>query len=131
MAIVVIDAEKNKLSYAGAYNPIILIHNTELSVINPDNMPVGRHTEQDISFTKKEIEIIKGDRIFLFTDGFKDQFGGDKDKKYSFKAFKNLILETSAFPIEKQEQLIQNSFETWKKNTDQIDDVLVIGIQIE
>lgn len=131
IAVTVIDSDKNKLSYAGAFNPIIIIHNNELAIIKPDNMPVGQHSKQDISFTKNEVEIISGDRIYLFTDGFKDQFGGERDKKYSSKAFKSLILETSAFPIEKQHQLIKNSFETWSKDTDQIDDVLVVGIQIE
>lgn len=131
IAIIVVDSDKNILTFAGAFNPIILIQGNELSVIDADTMPVGRHSNEDTSFTKKELRIISGDRVFLFTDGFKDQFGGENDKKYSFKAFKNLILETSEFPIKKQQLLIQNSFETWKKDTDQIDDVLVVGIQIE
>jgi serine phosphatase RsbU (regulator of sigma subunit) len=130
IALVVVDDKHKKLSYAGAFNPLIIIRGHELTLIKADDMPIGRHYNENQLFTKKEFDLDPNDKVYLFTDGFKDQFGGEHDKKYSFKAFKNLLLESAVYPLIKQQQVIQQSFDDWMQGYEQIDDVLVFGFKV-
>ena len=79
---------------------------------------------------KKRVVQSSLDSLYLFTDGFADQFGGEKGKKYKYRPFKNLLIEINTKPIDQQELLIKNAFETWRGNLEQIDDVCVIGVRI-
>ena len=77
-----------------------------------------------------EIPINKGDRIYMFSDGYMDQFGGEKNKKFLMRRFKELIIEFDQTPINKQKNLFKSKFNSWRKNEEQIDDILIIGIEI-
>lgn len=131
IALAVINTKNNKLSFAGAFNPLILLRNNQLQKISADDMPVGKHMNENIPFSAKTIELQIGDRLYLFTDGYKDQFGGERDKKFGMKAFRDLILETGNLPIKNQEEEFNNTFDSWKNGYDQVDDVLVIGVEIK
>ena len=130
MAIAVINTDNNQLSYAGAFNPLLLFRQNTIEPIFADNMPVGKHVNDKIPFTVKSKKLKYNDRIYLFTDGYKDQFGGERNKKFGMKAFTRLLMETGNLAIDMQLENIEKTFDNWKKGYDQIDDVLVIGIEI-
>jgi serine phosphatase RsbU (regulator of sigma subunit) len=125
-----IDPETNKLLWAGANNPIWIINsNDQFKEIKANKQPIGKHTAQ-VPFTTHEIQLTKGDRIYMFTDGYADQFGGEKGKKFKNKQFQNTLLTLMNLPIEQQRDLLERKFEDWKGDLEQIDDVCVIGIKI-
>jgi serine phosphatase RsbU (regulator of sigma subunit) len=129
-ACICIDFDNLKLDYAGANNPIWIFRNNELIEIKPDKMPVGRSPKQDIEFSSKDFQLEKDDCIYLFSDGYPDQFGGPKGKKFKYKAFEELILQHVNLPMDEQKKLIENKFNTWKGDLEQVDDVCIIGIRL-
>jgi serine phosphatase RsbU (regulator of sigma subunit) len=82
-------------------------------------------------FTQEEIDLHPGDSLYFFTDGFADQFGGEKGKKFKYKPFKRFLIDLHTKPINERAQLISDSFENWRGELEQIDDVCVIGVKIE
>ncbi len=98
--------------------------------IAPDKMPVGMSPKDDTSFTLKNYTLKKGDCIYMFTDGFVDQFGGPKGKKMKYKILKETILKNCNLPMNEQKQVLQKCFMDWKANFEQVDDVLVVGIKV-
>ncbi|MBS1652625.1 MAG: SpoIIE family protein phosphatase [Bacteroidetes bacterium] len=102
----------------------------EIIEIKPDKMPVGKHDKQDIPFTLHEINLQKGDVIYTLTDGFSDQFGGEKGKKFMSKNLRELLAHNSHLPMQEQKELLEKTFAKWKGDTEQVDDVTVIGIRI-
>lgn len=131
ISLAVIDSDTNILYFAGAYNPLVISRNSELIILEADKMPVGNHVRQDTPFSTQEVNLNKGDCIYFFSDGFKDQNGGERNKKYSSRAFKDLLSGLGTLPWEKQSEIISSSFDNWKKEAEQVDDVLVMGILIE
>jgi len=122
---------KNKILHAAcANNPIWYIQNGELKEIKPDKMPVGSHTNIATPFTKHSIQLQPGDSVYLFTDGYADQFGGPKNKKFRYKQLKEILLGNTLLPMKMQKDILQKAFEDWQGKCEQIDDVLVIGIRI-
>lgn len=130
MALCVIDYDTMIMEFAGAYNPLYLIRNNELIQYKGDRMPIGSHIVEKGSFTNHKIELIKGDVFYIFSDGYMDQFGGDKGNKFSSKAFKQLVLEMHKNSMAEQLVLLEDNFENWRGQINQIDDVLVIGGRI-
>jgi serine phosphatase RsbU (regulator of sigma subunit) len=124
------DTETQQLQYSGAYNPLILIRNNELVVYETDRMPVGMHPKDHNDFTNHEIQLLSGDSLYLFSDGFYSQFGGDEGKKFNVKRFTQLLLDVHNEPMELQEQKLNTSLIAWQGNYEQVDDVLVLGIKI-
>jgi serine phosphatase RsbU (regulator of sigma subunit) len=120
-----------KLEHSGANNPLWVIREnaTEIEVIKGCKQPIGNF-EHGKSFMNHELQLKKGDTIYIFTDGYVDQFGGEKGKKLKSKAFKTLLLSTVKKPIDEQKELLHNFFENWKGDLEQIDDVCVIGVRI-
>ncbi len=129
LAICVYDETNSELAYAGAYNPLCLIRNGEFKIISADRMPVGIHSLIEKPFTNNIININKGDIVYIFSDGFQDQFGGEKGKKLKLAPFLKLLQETSINGMEKQKQILYNFFNKWKGAEPQLDDVVVIGIK--
>ncbi|MBS1635536.1 MAG: tetratricopeptide repeat protein [Bacteroidetes bacterium] len=129
-SLVVLDLPKCQLSYAAANNPVWIIRQQELIECKPDKMPVGKHDKEAEPFTQHSIELQPGDVVYTFTDGLPDQFGGPKGKKFMYKQFKELLLSISHFPMPEQREKILESFNTWKANTEQVDDMCVIGVRI-
>jgi serine phosphatase RsbU (regulator of sigma subunit) len=93
-------------------------------------MPIGIHFISFSPFTNREIEIKKGDYLYLSSDGYADQFGGPKGKKFMYKPFQDLLLRNYSKPMDLQKEILDNTFEKWKNEREQVDDVLVIGIHI-
>lgn len=129
-AIISINPEKTTLNYSGANRPIYLIRNNELLEFKPDKISIGGNHLKEYKFEQETILIEKGDCLYLFSDGYADQFGGEKGKKFMTKQLKELLLSVHKKPMFEQEKMIQSTFEKWKLNHAQVDDVLVVGIKI-
>lgn len=130
IALVCIDHSTMKAEYAGAYNSLYLIRDGQLTEYDADRMPIGIHVKGTTEFTNNEIDIQKGDGLYIFSDGYIDQFGGDKFKKFMAKRFKELLTEINPQPFPKQAQILNTALEKWKGSIEQIDDILVIGLKI-
>jgi|GEM_PF-2282082 len=129
MDISLISIKGNKLVYAGANNPLWIIRNNTILEFKPNRFPIG-YQEKLRLFEEKETTIQNGDVIYLFTDGFVDQFGGPKGKKYKYKLFKEFLLSISHLSMKEQKKLIQKEFEDWKGELEQIDDVCIFATRI-
>ncbi len=125
-----IDLKKNKMQYACANNYFLLVRNKELIISATDKMPVGLSHDNEKSFTLHEMELCKNDTLYLITDGFPDQFGGPKGKKFKHKQMQELILRTNDMSAEDQKAELNRTFEKWKGDLEQVDDVCVVGIKI-
>jgi len=130
ISLCIIDREAGKINFAGANNPLYLIRNGKMIKHQADRMPIGIHFISFTPFTNQIIDIQKGDYIYLFSDGYADQFGGDLGKKFMYKPFQDLLLKNHSKPMEMQKEILDTTFEKWKGNRDQVDDVLVIGIRL-
>jgi serine phosphatase RsbU (regulator of sigma subunit) len=127
MALVKIHKKKQNLQFAGANNPLYLLRNKELVQFRGDRMPVGVGGAVEKPFTNIEVELKNNDTIYLFTDGFVDQFGGDEGKKLKYKRFRNILLRLNDVRIDRKEEVLGEAFDQWKGEEEQIDDVLVMG----
>lgn len=129
-SLLVLNQEKNHLTFASANNSVFIIRNGEILEFKGDKMPVGKHDNADEIFTLHSVDLQKSDVIYSLTDGFPDQFGGNKGKKYMIKNLKNLLLEIAALPLKEQEEKLANEFDNWKGNEEQVDDVCIIGVRV-
>jgi serine phosphatase RsbU (regulator of sigma subunit) len=123
------DKKSAELQYAGANNPLYLFRNGELKETKADKQPIGAYTKP-FPFSNHSISLIQGDQLFIFTDGFVDQFGGEKGKKFKYKNFRDLLLRYQDEKAGKQQILLDTAFEKWKGGFEQLDDVCVIGVRI-
>lgn len=128
MVLLIYDPAKRELEFSGANNPMYIIRDGQMIEYKGNNMPVAYYDNMT-DFTRETIKIKKGDRIYLFTDGFPDQFGGPNGKKFKYQPFKDLLLEVNERPMEEQRRILNMVFDEWKGNLDQIDDVLVMGLR--
>ena len=148
MAIAVIDKEKMELQFAGAYNPLYLIRDREhltghepglkttingeesvLFELKGDKQPIGIHWEEK-DFSTQMVTLKEKDTVYVFSDGYIDQYGGDQRKKFKSRKFKELLLSIQSGSMEMQKKRIEETFENWRGNIEQIDDVCVIGVRI-
>lgn len=149
MSLCILDKEYNQLQYAGANNPLYIIRktglpdiacanitkgeNANLFEIAPDRMPIGYYINQK-PFKNNTIQLIEGDEIILFTDGFADQFGGPDaksgGKKLKYKPLKNLLIKYHSESLANHEELLSSFFKEWKGCCEQIDDVCIMGIRV-
>jgi serine phosphatase RsbU (regulator of sigma subunit) len=123
-------SDKNKMSYSGAYNAPIIVRNGQAIELEADKIPVGASPREHESFTNHSFDLQKGDIIYVFTDGFSDQFGGVKGKKFKHQQLQEKLLEISAEPLAQQKQKLESVFEEWKGKLEQVDDVLIVGIKV-
>ena len=121
---------KTRMAYVAAQNPIWIIRDGEITEIKPEKMPVGKHNNDQIPFVGGEYIIQKGDQIYTLTDGFQDQFGGPRGKKFMVKKMREYILSISNLSMEEQRKCISEVFTNWKGEIEQVDDVCVIGVKI-
>ncbi|TAL60701.1 MAG: tetratricopeptide repeat protein [Bacteroidetes bacterium] len=127
--LVCFDKDNNSITYAAANNAPVLIGNNEPQHLDLDKMPIGKGEKQD-SFTIHPISFTQGDMLYLYTDGYADQFGGPKGKKFKYKQLEEKLLAINDKPMNEQKNILEKTFEEWKGNLEQVDDVLVIGIKI-
>lgn len=121
---------KNELIFAGANTSILKIRNNDIETINGNKHQVGSfYNEQLKPFTNVSVEIKSNDIIYMFSDGYVDQFGGEKGKKFMIKNFRELLISNSNSTMDNQKKLIANNFDIWKGKLEQVDDVTVIGIR--
>ena len=118
------------LEFSGAHNPLLVVSNGEMKTIKGDSQAVGLETDSIKPFTKHNIKLQKNDMIYIYSDGYQDQFGGPKGKKYMVKRYRTFLKELSKLPIEEQGVKIQEEFHSWKGNHDQVDDICVMGIRV-
>lgn len=118
-----------QISYAAANNAPLLIQNSEIIALPTDKMPVGKGIKNE-SFNLYPIQANPGDTLFLYTDGFADQFGGPQGKKFKYKALNELLKNNFSKPFHEQHQILSMTFNQWKNDLEQIDDVCIVGIQI-
>jgi serine phosphatase RsbU (regulator of sigma subunit) len=124
------DFNAGKLEYAAANTNFYLIREGVLHTSLTDKMPVGKSPRDHIPFLLQVMELKKGDLIYLLTDGYADQFGGAKGKKIMYKQLEDVLLKNVHHPLAEQKQILENHFETWRGNLEQVDDVTIIGIRI-
>jgi len=129
VALCSINYKTMMLSFSGAKNPVYIVRNKELHEIKGDKQPIGSYESQE-PFSNKEYQLEKGDMVYIFSDGYADQFGGPKGKKLKYKPFKELLISNSDKPIEEQEKQLDELFENWRGDLEQLDDVCVIGVRV-
>lgn len=134
MSLLVIDQKKSSIEYAGAMNPAYIVKDNKVIVIKPDVLSIGgmysgSTKDGKIQFTTRQLSIEKNMTLYLFTDGYMDQFGGPGNKKFNTLQFKKLLLEIQSKSMDEQKQAVEDAILSWKGSTRQIDDMLVIGIK--
>ncbi len=131
ISICTIDKSNTKLLYAGAFRPLIKIKNGAMEEYRGNRFPIGGGSSyKKTTFTTHEITIKKGDNFYMFSDGFPDQFGGIKEKKYMNKQFKKLLMTINPQPSSSKLKLLEKAFTDWKGEIEQLDDILVLGFEI-
>ncbi|MGM0549651.1 MAG: tetratricopeptide repeat protein [Bacteroidota bacterium] len=130
LALCIIDKANDKLSYAGAYNPAWIVRKGELFELKADRMPIGIHAaKNDQSFSQQEFHLEQDDMLYLFSDGYSDQFGGNQGFKFHKKNFKSMLVSIADKPADEQMKFVETTFEEWKGDRPQLDDVLVMGVR--
>ncbi|MBN2662632.1 MAG: SpoIIE family protein phosphatase [Bacteroidales bacterium] len=128
LSLCVIDKTRKILSFTGAYNPAYIVRDKSIIQLRGDRKSVGNDFEFD-SFTTQDLKLRENDTIYLFSDGYTDQFGGISGKKFKFKRFRTLLLSINDLPLELQKSKLHEAFYQWKIDYEQIDDILVIGFK--
>jgi len=129
-SLICFDYENQKLTYSAANNPIWIIRENNLIELAHDKMPIGKHDKDQISFTQNEFQLQKGDVIYTLTDGFQDQFGGLKTKKFMTKNLKQLLIANCQLPMSEQKNILEKTLIEWIGDGEQIDDITILGIKI-
>jgi ligand-binding sensor domain-containing protein/serine phosphatase RsbU (regulator of sigma subunit) len=131
IAFIVIDKKNRNLEFSGAINPMYLIRNNKIHEIRGSRFSIGidENIDQEQTFENNLVSLEEDDVVYLFSDGYADQFGGPEGKKFKYRRFRHLLLTIHRFPLEEQQHLLEDRFESWKGNLEQVDDILVIGIK--
>lgn len=130
MTLCVLDTKTNELNFAAANRFLFIIRDGNLMQLNGDKQPVGIFGKDIKPFTQQTIQLQENDLIITLTDGLADQFGGEKGKKYMYKRLKEQLVSIYNLPLDEQHQIIANTFDAWKGDLEQVDDVTIIGIRV-
>jgi serine phosphatase RsbU (regulator of sigma subunit) len=131
IALCAVNTNTLQMAYAGAYNPLWIVSVGAMQELKADKFPVGAFIGEELKkFHATEVQLKKGDCLYLFSDGYADQFGGTKGKKFKYKPLQELVLSMAGMPMQEQEYKLQSTLETWKMGFEQTDDVCVIGIRV-
>ena len=129
LALVSIDTESNICEYAGANNSLYLVRDGELIEYKADRMPVSYYQRMD-KFTTREISLQKGDQLYMFSDGYMDQFGGEHRKKFKYREFQRHLVDHCGESMERQHKFLLDTIVEWQGDNEQIDDMVIVGIRI-
>ncbi len=130
MTLCAINYNTLELQFSGAFNPLYIVRNGELIQHKADKFPVGMFIGEKQNFTNNTIQLQKGDHIYIFSDGYADQFGGPKGKKFMAGNFRDLLVDVSKRPISQQKDVLDKTIESWRGNLEQVDDILIIGVTV-
>ena len=131
LALCSLNIKTNEVQFAGAYNSMIYIQNGELKEIRADKFPIGSNFDgvADI-YTNHTVQLERGDLIYLYSDGYADQFGGPKDKKFKYNQLDEMLFANHNLPMDEQHDILKRRYMEWKGENEQTDDVIVIGVKI-
>jgi len=131
ISVISIDEKNGVLEFAAARQPVYRVRHNELTKLVPDRFPIGIHSGHHLQkFNNQQIQIQRGDTIYLFTDGYSVQFGGPERKKFTRMGFQKLLLSIQEYSMEEQKLILDKKIEEWKGDSEQIDDIMVIGIRV-
>ncbi|MCD6017736.1 MAG: domain S-box protein [Bacteroidetes bacterium] len=130
VALIRIDKTKNELSFSGAFRSLLISRGAQITELKGSRYPIGFYSGVEKQFDTETFQLQENDSLYLFTDGFIDQFGGERNKKLNKSNFKELLSSITDMNMEEQEAFLEYAFNNWKQDNDQTDDVLVIGIKI-
>lgn len=130
-ALCMFDRTTRQLYFSGAYNPLWIVRNKEVLEFKADKFPIGISGTELKSFTTQKVETKSGDMIYVFTDGYADQFGGEIGKKLKYSGFRELLIKCSAMNADEQLKELDRHFATWKGSLEQVDDACIIGVRID
>lgn len=130
LALCAISKDMKKLEYSGANNPLYLVRDGDILITKADKFAIASFEDGDQHYTNHEFELKSGDVIYIFSDGYADQFGGIKGKKFMYSKFRELIISIKDETMEKQKQILDAQIEEWRGSFEQVDDILVIGVRI-
>lgn len=131
IALCSLDLNKNILEYAGAHNPLYIVRNKKIVEVKADKKPIGQFIGDETGmFRNNVIELQKDDQIYIFSDGFADQFGGESNKKFKYSSLKNLLVSVNDKPMDEQRKILIETIQSWMTGIEQIDDICIIGVKI-
>lgn len=128
IGLCIIDKKKKKLTYSGAFFPLYLIRNNSLTEIKGDKIIIGMNRE-NLPYSEHELDLLDDDILYIFSDGYIDQFGGAENKKFMYRRFRYLLLTIHNFPMNDQKSILDENIKTWIGRNEQIDDIMVIGFR--
>jgi|GEM_PF-2158708 len=129
-SLIAFDFKNNQLTYSAANNPVWIIRDKKMLEFAPNRMPIGKHFNDGVTFTQHTINLKKDDVVYAITDGMSDQFGGPNGKKFMKKQLKDLLVSISHLPMGVQKEKLSTSFNNWKADLEQVDDVTIVGVRI-
>ncbi len=131
LAVCALNPKTLMLEYAGAFNPLYIVRDGKIIETASDKIPIGTYMDGDFkNYTNHEIQLQKGDTIYIFTDGYADQFGGEKGKKFKYKSLQQLLISLQGKPMAEQKDILYTTIQNWKGNLEQVDDILVMGVMV-
>jgi len=129
ISLLAIDKEKRKVLWSGANNPLWYIQNAAITELTANKEPIGK-IDNPKPFTTQTIELTKGATFYLMTDGYPDQFGGPKGKKFKYKPLLEMLVANCGRSMEEQHRVLATAFQNWKGDLEQVDDVTILGIRL-
>jgi serine phosphatase RsbU (regulator of sigma subunit) len=130
LSLYCLDRRLKRITYAAANNGIYIIRDGSIIILNPDKQPIGESPTKDRPFNEGIFDLKSDDMILTFTDGFADQFGGPKGKKYKYKQMQDLVIQLQKRPLYQMSDILNHEFLKWKGKLEQVDDVLLIGVRV-
>jgi sigma-B regulation protein RsbU (phosphoserine phosphatase) len=130
ISLIAIDLETKQLAYSGANNPIYIVRNKSLQTLKANKQAIGNMNDVVLPYDNVTTQLQANDCIYLFTDGYADQFGGPKGKKLMRKQFEEMLIAASHKPMAQQQLILETTFNKWKSDLEQVDDVCVVGVRI-
>ncbi len=131
IALCAVHLDSMMCQFAGAFNPLYIVRNGELLIYEPTKESIGGSSDHEKGFFSHEFQLEHGDSLYVFSDGYTDQFGGPKNKKFTRKRFKQLLLEVNHLSMDEQHERLNDTLKSWQGDQKQVDDILVIGVKID